>query len=124
MGHTRYSGYRPSDDEGIFPEVGPEKVLEMSDLMDNNFEMNQQNELSGNELNGEEMSADDDLIMEKILDNMNNTPLGQVLKKIACLPEVRRQKVLTVRRQLTEGQYDINARLDVALDKVLEQLIK
>ena len=119
MRHTRYCGYRPSDDEGIFPEVGPEKVLEMSDLIDNNFEMNQQNDFGG-----EEMSADDDLIMEKILDNMNNTPLGQVLKKIACLPEVRRQKVLTVRRQLTEGQYDINARLDVALDKVLEQLIK
>lgn len=104
--------------------MGLKKVLEMSDQLDNNFEMNQQNELSGNELNSEEMSADDDLIMEKILDNMNNTPLGQVLKKIACLPEVRRQKVLTVRRQLTEGQYDINARLDVALDKVLEQLIK
>jgi hypothetical protein len=105
--------------KGFFLKLGMKKVLEMSDLMDNNFEMNQQNELTG-----EEMSADDDLIMEKILDNMNNTPLGQVLKKIACLPEVRRQKVLTVRRQLTEGQYDINARLDVALDKVLEQLIK
>ena len=110
--------------KGFFLKLGLKKVLEMSDQLDNNFEMNQQNELSGNELNSEEMSADDDLIMEKILDNMNNTPLGQVLKKIACLPEVRRQKVLTVRRQLTEGQYDINARLDVALDKVLEQLIK
>jgi hypothetical protein len=76
------------------------------------------------EINGEKLSASDDLIMEKILDNMNSTPLGQVLKKIASLPEVRRQKVLTVRRQLTDGEYDINARLDVALDRVLEQLIK
>jgi hypothetical protein len=118
MRHTIYCGYRPPDDKRISSEVGPEKVLEMSDQLDNKFEMEQQNELNN------KLSADDDLIMEKILDNMNNTPLGQVLKKIACLPEVRRQKVLSVRRQLTEGQYDINARLDVALDKVLEQLIK
>jgi hypothetical protein len=97
----------------------PEKVLEMSEALDKNFEREMQNDFGVDKL-----SSDDDLIMEKILDNMNNTPLGQVLKKIACLPEVRRQKVLNVRHQLTEGQYDINARLDVALDKVLEQLIK
>lgn len=72
----------------------------------------------------ESLSVDDDLIMEKILENMNTTPLGQVLKKIASLPEVRRQKVLDVRRQLTDGKYDVNSRLDAALDKVLEQLIE
>lgn len=78
---------------------------------------------SEDELINEKLSVDDDLVMEKILENMNSTPLGQVLKKIASLPEVRRQKVLNVRRQLTDGQYDINSRLDVALDKVLEKLI-
>ena len=52
-----------------------------------------------------------------------NTPLGQVLKKIASLPEVRRQKVLHLRRQITEGKYDLSDRLDMALDKVLEDLI-
>ena len=66
---------------------------------------------------------DDDLIMEQILQNLNNTPIGQVLKKIASLPEVRKEKILTIRRQLTEGQYDINKRLDAALDKVIEDLI-
>jgi hypothetical protein len=71
----------------------------------------------------EELSEDEDLIMEKILENINNTPIGQVLKKIASLPEVRKEKVLNVRHQLTEGQYDINKRLDIALDKVLEDLV-
>ncbi len=64
-----------------------------------------------------------DLLMEQILNNLNHTPVGQVLKKIASLPEVRQQKVLNVRQQLTTGKYDLNERLDIALDKVLEELI-
>ena len=69
-----------------------------------------------------DLIADEDLLMEQILDNMNSTPLGQVLKKIASLPEVRREKVLRVRKQLTEGRYDLNERLDLALEKVLDDL--
>jgi hypothetical protein len=70
----------------------------------------------------ENLAPDEDLIMEQILENLNTTPIGQVLKRIALLPEVRQQKVLDVRRQLTEGNYDLSSRLDVALDKVLEDL--
>jgi len=68
------------------------------------------------------LAPDKDLIMEQILENINTTPIGQVLKKIASLPEVRREKILDVRQQLTEGKYDFNGHLDVALDKVLEEL--
>jgi hypothetical protein len=70
----------------------------------------------------ESLAPDEDLIMEQILDNLNTTPIGKVLKRIALLPEVRKKKVLDVRRQLTEGEYDLSSRLDVALDKVLEDL--
>jgi len=70
----------------------------------------------------EDLAPDNDLVMEQILENINTTPIGQVLRKIASLPEVRKEKVLDVRRQLTEGNYDLNQRLDVALDKVLEYL--
>jgi len=70
----------------------------------------------------EHLACDEDLLMERILDNINNTPIGQVLKKIASLPEVRKEKVLNLRRQITEGEYDLNERLDVAVDKFLEQL--
>lgn len=78
---------------------------------------------------GKNNSADDnfirdkDLLMEQILANLNSTPIGQVLKRIASLPEVRKEKVLDIRRRLTEGQYDFNERLDMALDKVLDDLI-
>ena len=70
-----------------------------------------------------DLVRDRDLIMEQILENINHTPLGQVLKKIASLPEVRQQKVLRLRRQITAGKYDLTERLDEVLDKVLEDLI-
>jgi hypothetical protein len=72
---------------------------------------------------GTDLSQDEDIVMEQILDNIHHTPLGQVLKRIASLPEVRRQKVLHLRRQITEGRYDLADRLEMALDKVLEDLI-
>ena len=67
-------------------------------------------------------STDEDVIMEQILQNLNTTSMGQVLKKIASLPEVRKDKVLNVRRQITDGKYDLNKRLSIALDKVIEDL--
>jgi len=70
----------------------------------------------------EDAAADQDLTMEQILENINNTPIGQVLKKIASLPEIRKEKILRIRRQLTEGKYNLNERLETALDKVLEDL--
>ncbi len=97
----------------------------MSEKLNNNLDSEFDNlSRSEDEIINEKLSVDDDLVMEQILQNMNSTPLGQVLKKIVSLPEVRRQKVLNVRRQLTHGQYDINSRFDVALDKVLEKLIE
>ena len=95
------------------------KVFEMSDF-DSRIPFEEENQQAGpiNE-NG---VLDEDLLMEQILENINTTPIGQVLKKIASLPEIRSEKVLDVRRQLTEGQYDLNGRLDVVLDKVLEDL--
>jgi hypothetical protein len=69
-----------------------------------------------------DLAPDQDMVMEQILDNIHNTPIGQVLQKIAALPEIRKEKVLTLRRQITEGRYDLTERLDLALDRVLEDL--
>ena len=65
---------------------------------------------------------DSDKTMEQILESLNNTPIGKVLKKIASLPENRKDKVIDVRQQLTDGKYNLNERLDIAIDKVLEDL--
>ena len=75
------------------------------------------------QLFNEKQAPNEDLLMEQILENINTTPIGQVLKKIVSLPGFRREKILEVRRKLTEGQYDLNERLDIALEKVLDDLI-
>jgi hypothetical protein len=49
--------------------------------------------------------------------------IASVLQKIHSLPPVRKKKILKVRQQLAEGTYDIDRRLDVALDRLLEELI-
>jgi hypothetical protein len=103
-----------------------DRVILMSDCTHKNWLTQQRSNIEP--IRGEyvelenDLIADDDLLMEQILDNMNGTPLGQVLKKIAVMPEVRKQKVLTVRRQLTEGRYNLTDRLDLALEKVLDDL--
>ena len=97
-----------------------DKVNKMSDISSKGrFESQEQRmtDAEGNSI------ANEDLLMEQILENINTTPIGQVLKNIALLPEVRKEKILNVRKQLTNGNYDLNDRLNVALDKVLEDLI-
>jgi hypothetical protein len=58
--------------------------------------------------------------MEQILEDLNTTPQEEVLTKIASLPRTRQDKVLDIRRQLTEGTYAVADRLDRAIDRILE----
>lgn len=60
---------------------------------------------------------------EELLESINSTPLGQLLKIIATMPEVRREKVIDLRDRLNQGHYDEQEYLDEALDRVLEELI-
>jgi len=45
------------------------------------------------------------------------------LQNIRLLPRVRKKKILEVQRQLAEGTYDIDKRLNVVLDRLLEDLV-
>jgi hypothetical protein len=38
-------------------------------------------------------------------------------------PPLRVEKILDVKRQLGEGRYDIGDRLDIAIDRLLEDLL-
>jgi hypothetical protein len=46
-----------------------------------------------------------------------------ILPKHLFLLSVHREKILKVRQQLAESTYDIDGRLNVALDRLLEELI-
>lgn len=71
---------------------------------------------------GRDTPPNSDVLMERILDNMNTTSQEEVVKKIASLPEIRRHKVLDIRRQITEGTYEVVDRLDIVIDRVLETI--
>ena len=50
-------------------------------------------------------------------------PQEQLLKRIASLPEIRRGKVLNICRQIRQGDYSVENRLDRTIDRVLEMII-
>ncbi len=92
----------------------PGKVCNMTDGNDR--------DIFNNTINDGNTIMNDDLLMEEILCNLNNTPLGQVLKKIAALPQGRQKKVMGVRKKLTRGEYLLDHHLDNIVERVLEEL--
>lgn len=71
----------------------------------------------------EKLSATDDLKTEELLQTQTKTPLGQLLQRISELPEVRYEKISTVRRQICLGEYQLDEKLDATIDKLMEELI-
>jgi hypothetical protein len=90
----------------------------MSNLNNRNSRYSQKNALEP-----EILDASRDTVAEELLNNINTTPIGRLLKEIAQLPEVRQEKVAAVRNKLDRNEYNLNERLDLALDRVLEELI-
>jgi len=48
---------------------------------------------------------------------------ARLLKKVASLPKTRREKILAIRYQLDTGKYSIDERLNVATDRLIENLL-
>lgn len=65
----------------------------------------------------------DDVLAQKIMDNIHNTPLGKLLGIIATLPEIRAEKVEHGRQLLRRQESDLDEQLDEAMDRVLEELL-
>jgi len=55
-------------------------------------------------------------------DHVEISPLGQMLDGIARLPEIRHEKVAEIRRQIDAGTYETPEKLDMALDRLLDEL--
>jgi anti-sigma28 factor (negative regulator of flagellin synthesis) len=90
------------------------------------FKAQLNNTLANNRLNldeCEDLNHADDVKTEEMLQSANKKPLAQLLDKIAQLPEVRYEKITTVRRQISMGEYQIDEKLDATIDRLLEELI-
>jgi negative regulator of flagellin synthesis FlgM len=55
-------------------------------------------------------------------DQVEISPLGQMLDGIGRLPEIRHERVDEIRRQLAAGTYETPEKLELALDRLLDEL--
>lgn len=60
---------------------------------------------------------------DDLLENTQENPLGHLLKLLSTLPEIREEKVFRARQQIHQQDTLLDHRLDMALDRVLEELI-
>ncbi|MHC4289766.1 MAG: hypothetical protein ACYTCN_07805 [Planctomycetota bacterium] len=67
--------------------------------------------------------VDTDVLVEKLFDSMQCSPLGKLLKVISSLPEIRTEKVEHARQQIAREDESLDSKMDLALDRVLEELI-
>jgi hypothetical protein len=56
-------------------------------------------------------------------DKVRQRTTARLLEKVALLPKARREKIFSVRYQLDAGKYSIDERLNVAADRLIEDLI-
>ena len=56
-------------------------------------------------------------------DHVEISPLGRMLDGISRLPEIRQERVDEIRGQISAGIYETPEKLDIALDRVLNELL-
>jgi negative regulator of flagellin synthesis FlgM len=56
------------------------------------------------------------------VDELQLSDAARFVEAARDLPEVRQERINEIRRQLVEGTYDIDSRLDVAVDRLLDEL--
>lgn len=66
--------------------------------------------------------AEPDFPTEHIVRHLDTNPIGKLLELIAALPDVRYDKIEHARRQLSLSEEALDARLDIALDRILEEI--
>ncbi len=66
---------------------------------------------------------DEGYLADRFIENLTHSPLGRLLSMIGSLPEIRREKVDKVKTDLRRGIYDLENNLDMAIDRVIEELL-
>ena len=90
------------------------------------------NELQPNDTPRRDLSRDElDLIFQEehdrfvseFSDSVGNSPIGKLLTIISNMPAIREEKVSDIRRQISDKSYDLDKRLDTAMEKVFEEYL-
>lgn len=55
-------------------------------------------------------------------DRIEISPLGQMLDSISRLPEIRHERVEAIRREIAAGTYETPEKLELALDRMIDEL--
>jgi negative regulator of flagellin synthesis FlgM len=56
-------------------------------------------------------------------DHVEISPLGQMLDGIGQMPEIRHEKVDEIRQQIATNAYESTEKLELAVDRLLEELL-
>jgi negative regulator of flagellin synthesis FlgM len=56
-------------------------------------------------------------------DHVEISPLGRMLDGISGLPEIRHERVEEIRQQIAAGIYETPEKLEMALDRMLDELL-
>ncbi len=67
--------------------------------------------------------TESDFSPKQLLRHLDTNPIGQLLQLIAALPEVRYDKIEKARRELWISEEALDMRLDMALDRVFEDIV-
>ncbi|MBN1805204.1 MAG: hypothetical protein JW837_08140 [Sedimentisphaerales bacterium] len=62
-------------------------------------------------------------IPDRYGDSLTQKPPSRLLSEFSSATQNRTEKILNIRRQLDAGIYDVNKRLNVAVDRLIENLI-
>ena len=69
------------------------------------------------------VQTDSDFTVGSLMDHIYANPLGKLLQIISTLPEVRHEKVDYARSLIEQPEEELECRMDLALDKILEELV-
>lgn len=67
--------------------------------------------------------ASTDVVVSRMIEQVESSPMGKLLKMISLLPEIRMEKVQHARIHMRKTDRQLDQQLDRVLDKLLEGLL-
>ena len=67
--------------------------------------------------------ASTDVLVSQMIEQIESSPMGKLLKIMSSLPEIRTEKVECARVQMCKNDKKLDQELDQVLDQVLEGLL-